>query len=240
MRKFELGALPADRGHPIVASSFREEGPRSRKLTPATGTDTGKLFRTKKFFLDGFYHEFDFEGLRLRKSIEIHTGGNSRFDFYVILNPSSYHFNHGSMIRIDFLLKLKNPLTGCILIHFFIHNPEPPRRKPGQQNHGGIACRELRRIREMPYELVRPAGFLMMIRMTLKLEKNHVGEETAVIPGMIWVGWFKGSVFPLGSSQSVMLDVIHGFQKKDCHKGLSDKEDQPAHSEKPQHHHSHQ
>ena len=48
--------------------------------------------------------------------------------------------------------------------------------------------------------------------MTLKLEKDHVGEETAVIPGMIWVGWFKGSVFPLGSSQSVMLDVIHGFQ----------------------------
>ena len=37
-----------------------------------------------------------------------------------------------------------------------------------------------------------------------------------------------------------MLDVIHGFQKKDCHKGLSDKEDQPAHSVKPQHHHSDQ
>ena len=92
----------------------------------------------------------------------------------------------------------------------------------------------------MPNELVRPAGFLMMIRMTLKLEKDHVGEETVVIPGLIWVGWFKGSVFPLVSSQSVMLDVIHGFQKKDCHKGLSDKEDQPAHSVKPQHHHSDQ
>ena len=107
MRKFELGALPADRGHSIVASSFREEGTRSRKLTPATGTDAGKLFRTKKFFLDGFYHAIDFEGLRLRKSIEIHAGGNSLFDFYIILNPSGYHFNHGSMIRIDFLLKLK-------------------------------------------------------------------------------------------------------------------------------------
>ena len=166
--------MPADRGHSIVASSFREEGTRSRKLTPAAGTDAGKLFRTKKFFLDGFYHAIDFEGLRLRKSIEIHAGGNSRFDFYIILNPSGYHFNHGSMIRIDFLLKLKNLLTGCILFHFFIHDPEPPWRKPGQQNHGGIACRELRRIREMPYELVRPAGFLMMIRMTLKLEKNHV------------------------------------------------------------------
>ena len=92
----------------------------------------------------------------------------------------------------------------------------------------------------MPYELVRPAGFLMMIRMTLKLEKDHVGEETAVIPGMIWVGWFISSVFPLVSSQSVMLDVIHRFQKKHCHKGLSDKEDQPAYSEKPQHHYSDQ
>ena len=202
MRKFELGALPADRGHSIVASSFREEGPRSGELPPATGTDAGKLFRTKKFFLDGLYHAIDFEGLRLRKSIELHAGGNSRNDIYIILNPSSYHFNHGSMILIDFLLKLKNPLTGCILFHSFIHNPEPPRRKPGQQNHGGIACRELRRLREMPYELVRPAGFLMMIRMTLKLEKDHVGQETAVIPGMIWVGWFIGSVFPRGSSQS--------------------------------------
>ena len=76
--------------------------------------------------------------------------------------------------------------------------------------------------------------------MTLKLEKYHVGEETAVIPGMIWVGWFIGSVFPPSSSQFVMLDVIHGFQKKDCHKGLSDKEDQPAHSVKPQHYHSDQ
>ena len=92
----------------------------------------------------------------------------------------------------------------------------------------------------MPYELVRPAGFLMMIRMTLELEKDHVGEETAVIPGMIWVGWFKGTVFPLVSSQSVMLDVIHGFQKKHCYKGLSNKEDQPAQSVKPQHHHSDQ
>ena len=63
----------------------------------------------------------------------------------------------------------------------------------------------------MPYELVRPAGFLMMIRMTLKLEKDHVCEETAVIPGMIWVGWFISFVFRLGSSQSVMLDLIHGF-----------------------------
>ena len=106
MRKFELGALPADRGHSIVASSFREEGTRSRKLTPATGTDAGKLFRTKKFFLDGFYHEIDFEGLRLRKSIEIHAVGNSRFDYYIILNPSGHHFNYGSMILIDFLLKL--------------------------------------------------------------------------------------------------------------------------------------
>ena len=79
--------------------------------------------------------------------------------------------------------------------------------------------------------MVRPAGFLMMIRMTLKLEKDHVGEETAVIPGMIWVGWFISSVFPLLSSQSVMLDVIHRFQKKHCHKGLSDKEDQSAYSE---------
>ena len=104
MRKFELGALPADRGHSIVASSFREEGTRSGKLKPATGTDAGKLFWTKKFFLDGFYHEIDFEGLRLRKSIEIHAGGNSQLDLYIILNPSSYHFNHGSMIRIDFLL----------------------------------------------------------------------------------------------------------------------------------------
>ena len=67
MRKFELGALPADRGHPIVASSFRVERTRSRKLTPAAGTDAGKLFRTKKFFLDGFYHAIDFEGLRLGK-----------------------------------------------------------------------------------------------------------------------------------------------------------------------------
>ena len=92
----------------------------------------------------------------------------------------------------------------------------------------------------MPYELVRPAGFLMMIRMTLKLEKDHVGEKTAVIPGMIWVGWFKGTVFPLVSSQSVMLDVIHGFQKKHRNKGLSNKEDQPAQSVKPQHHHSDQ
>ena len=92
----------------------------------------------------------------------------------------------------------------------------------------------------MPNELVRPAGFLMMIRMTLKLEKNHVGQETAVIPGMKWVGCFKGSVFPLGSSQSVMLDVIDGFQKKHCHKGLSNKEDQPAQSVKPHHHHSDQ
>jgi hypothetical protein len=172
LRKFELGALPADRGHSIVTSSFREEGTRSKKLTPATGTDAGKLFRTKKFFLDGFYHEIDFEGLRLRKSIEIHTGGNSRSDFYIILNPSSYHFNHGSMILIDFLLKLKNPLTGFILFHFFIHDPEPPWRKPGQQNHGGIACRELRRFRKMPYELVRPAGFLMMIRMTIEVGKG--------------------------------------------------------------------
>ena len=90
----------------------------------------------------------------------------------------------------------------------------------------------------MPYELVRPAGFLMMIRMTLKLEKNHVGEETAVIPGMIWVGWFKGAVFPQLSSQSVMLDLIHGFQKKHRNIGLSNKEDQPAQSVKPQHHHS--
>ena len=113
-------------------------------------------------------------------------------------------------------------------------------RKPRQKNHGGIACRESRCIRNMHNELVRPAGFLMMFRMTLKLEKDHVCQETAVIPGMIWVGWFKGSVFPLGSSQSVMLDVIHGFQKKDCHKGLSDKEDQPAQSVKPQHHHSDQ
>ena len=163
MRKFELGALPADRGHSIVASSFREEGTRSGKLTPATGTDAGKLFRTKKFFLDGFYHAIDFEGLILRKSIEIHAVGNPQFSFYIILNPSGYHFNHGSMIRIDFLLKLKYPLIGCILFRFFIHDPEPPWRKPGQQNHGGIACRELRRIREMPYELVRSAGFLMMI-----------------------------------------------------------------------------
>ena len=92
----------------------------------------------------------------------------------------------------------------------------------------------------MPYELVRPAGFLMMIRMTLELEKDHVGEETAVIPGMIWVGWFIGSVFPLGSSQSVMLDVIHRFQKKHCHKGLSDKEDQSTQSVKLQHHYSDQ
>ena len=37
-----------------------------------------------------------------------------------------------------------------------------------------------------------------------------------------------------------MLDVIHGFQKKHCHKGLSDKEDQTAHSVKPQHHRSDQ
>ena len=71
---------------------------------PATGTGAGKLFWTKKFFLDGFYHEIDFEGFRLRKSIEIHAGGNPRFDFYIILNPSGYHFNHESMIRIDFLL----------------------------------------------------------------------------------------------------------------------------------------
>ena len=92
----------------------------------------------------------------------------------------------------------------------------------------------------MPNELVRPAGFLMMIRMTLKLEKNHVGQETAVIPGMIWVGWFKGTVFPLVSSQSVMLDVIHGFQKKHRNKGLSNKEDQPAQSVKSQHHYSDQ
>ena len=106
MRKFELGALPADRGHSIVASSFREEGTRSWKLTPATGTDAGKLFRTKKFFLDGFYHAIDFEGLRLRKSIEIYTLGNSRFDYYIILTPSGHHFNHGSMILIEFLLKL--------------------------------------------------------------------------------------------------------------------------------------
>ena len=112
LRKFELGALPADRGHPIVTSSFREERTRSGKLTPATGTDAGKLFRTKKFFLDGFYHAIDFLGLRLRKSIEIHALGNSRFDYYIILNPSGYHFNHGSMIRIDFLLKLKYPLIG--------------------------------------------------------------------------------------------------------------------------------
>ena len=67
LRKFELSALPADRGHPIVTSSFRVERTRSRKLTPATGTDAGKLFRTKKFFLDGFYHAIDFEGLGLRK-----------------------------------------------------------------------------------------------------------------------------------------------------------------------------
>ena len=73
MRKFELSALHADRGHTIIASSFGEEGTHSRKLTPTTGTDAGKLFRTKKFFLDGFYHEIDFEGLILRKSIEIHA-----------------------------------------------------------------------------------------------------------------------------------------------------------------------
>ena len=79
----------------------------------------------------------------------------------------------------------------------------------------------------MPYELVRPAGFLMMIRMTLKLEKDHVGEETAVIPGMIWVGWFKGTVFPLLSSQSVMLDVIHGFQKKTATKDWAIKKTSP-------------
>ncbi len=84
MRKFELSALPADRGHSIIASSFREEGTRSRKLTPAAGTDAGKLLRTKKFFLDVFYHAIDFEGLILRKSIEIHAGGNSQFSFFIL------------------------------------------------------------------------------------------------------------------------------------------------------------
>ena len=100
MRKFELSALPADRRHSIVASSFREEGTCSRKLTPAAGTDAGKLFRTKKFFLDGFYHEIDFEGLILRKSIEIHAGGNSRFNFYIILNPNLSDFDFKNLLPL--------------------------------------------------------------------------------------------------------------------------------------------
>ena len=76
----------------------------------------------------------------------------------------------------------------------------------------------------MAQELIGTIRFLMMVRVSLKLEQDHIGEKTTVIPRMLRAWGFIVSCFSDRSTKTVMFNVIHGFQKKDSNQRLTEKE----------------
>lgn len=105
-----------------------------------------------------------------------------------------------------------------------VHHLKPQGRHQCQDNHRGVAKRQLGALIVMIQHLVTLDGMRMVVGVTLELKQKKIAHQVARIPRVQRVYPFVPPIGQLPAHNAVVLDVVHQLQQRKCKKTLNKKE----------------
>ena len=100
--------------------------------------------------------------------------------------------------------------------HPGVHHAPPQRREQREQDHPGVAGRQLRRLVEMAQRLVASRRVGVVVGVALQVVEQHVGGDVVAVPAVLGRGALVAAVRRALAQQPVVLEVVDDLQQREA------------------------
>ncbi len=101
-----------------------------------------------------------------------------------------------------------------------IHDGSPERWYGGADDHHRVPGRQLRGGWSTAQRLIAQTRIRVMVTVSLQLIEEQVGHEMIAVPTVFGPGFDKAAVVSPGAQESVVFEIVRGFEECDARSGL--------------------
>ena len=101
-----------------------------------------------------------------------------------------------------------------------VHHTAPERREERDQDHPGVAARQLRRLFDVAERLVAARRVGVVVGVPLEVVEGDIGGDVVAVPGVLRARALVAPVFPALAQQAVVLEVVDDLEQREADDGL--------------------